>query len=77
MGAVVGVLVSVDANVVGVDGIVLASFGDTGMDRVQNAYPQLPIVGIAGAAACCLGEEFSIVTFEESHLPALHARAAR
>ncbi|MEQ8367201.1 MAG: aspartate/glutamate racemase family protein [Roseicyclus sp.] len=49
-----------------VDGIVLASFGDTGAARVRAAYPHLPVVGIAEAAfreVRRIGGPFAIVTF--------------
>lgn len=76
--AVNGVMASVAANIHGVDGIVLASFGDTGTDAVRRAYPQIPVIGIACAAfatARCLGGKFSIVTFDESVAPPLRVRA--
>ncbi|MFK8082703.1 MAG: aspartate/glutamate racemase family protein [Granulosicoccus sp.] len=76
--AVDGVMVSVDAHVKNADGIVLASFGDTGTEAVRLAYPDIPVVGIASAAfasARCLGGKFSIVTFDEALAPALHTRA--
>lgn len=76
--AVDGVMACVAANVAGVDGIVLASFGDTGTEAVQSAYPHIPVIGIACAAfatARCLGGKYSIVTFDESTAPALRTRA--
>lgn len=79
LDAVDGVLASVEAHAHGVDGIVLASFGDTGTDAVRGAYPDIPVVGIASAAfaaARCLGGTFSIVTFDQSLAAALHARAS-
>ena len=69
IAAVDGVVASVEANMQGLDGIVLASFGDTGAEAVRAAYPDIPVVGIASAAfaaAKCLGGKFSIVTFDES-----------
>jgi allantoin racemase len=78
LDAVGGVLASVDAHSDGFDGIVLASFGDTGTQAVRSAYPNLPVVGIASAAfatARCLGGRFSIVTFDPSLSPALRERA--
>ncbi len=78
LDAVAGVVASVDAHAHGVDGIVLASFGDTGTEAVRQAYPNMPVMGIASAAfatARCLGGKFSIVTFDESLAPALQARA--
>jgi Asp/Glu/hydantoin racemase len=78
LDAVDGVMASVDAHIQGMDGIVLASFGDTGADAVRSAYPQIPVVGIASgafAAARCLGGKYSIVTFDESLSPALRESA--
>jgi len=79
LDAIAGVLASVQAHEGSLDGIVLASFGDTGAAAVRAAYPELPVIGIAGAAfaaARCLGGKFSIVTFDESLSPALRDRAA-
>lgn len=48
------------------DGIVLASFGDTGAEDVRRLWPDTPVIGIAEAAfaaALQLGGPFSIVTF--------------
>lgn len=78
LDAVAGVLASVQAHESALDGIVLASFGDTGAAAVREAYPDIPVIGIAGAAfaaARCLGGQFSIVTFDESLAPALRDRA--
>lgn len=78
LDAVDGVMGSVDTHIQGMDGIILASFGDTGADAVRSAYPQIPVVGIASAAfaaARCLGGKFSIVTFDESLSPALRESA--
>lgn len=78
LDAVAGVLASVAAHGAGVDGIVLASFGDTGTDAVRAAHPGIPVVGIASAAfatARCIGGRFSIVTFDPSLAPALATRA--
>ncbi|MFK7997783.1 MAG: aspartate/glutamate racemase family protein [Granulosicoccus sp.] len=78
LDAVDGVLASVNAHADGVDGIVLASFGDTGTEAVRLAYPTIPVVGIASAAfavARCLGGNFSMVTFDEKLTPSLRARA--
>lgn len=76
--AVAGVLATVKAHADDVDGIVLASFGDTGAAAVRAAYPELPVIGIASAAfaaARCLGGRFSIVTFDDSLSNALRDRA--
>ena len=48
------------------DGIVLASFGDTGAEDVHRLWPHIPVIGIAEAAfatALRIGGPFSIVTF--------------
>ncbi|MEO0668244.1 MAG: aspartate/glutamate racemase family protein [Pseudomonadota bacterium] len=48
------------------DGIVLASFGDTGAEEVRALWPDIPVIGIAEAAfatALQIGGRFSIVTF--------------
>jgi len=78
LDAVAGVMASVDAHVAGADGIILASFGDTGTDAVRQAYPHIPVIGISSAAfaaARCLGGKFSIVTFDDTLVPALRNRA--
>jgi len=79
MDAVAGVMASIDAHVADADGIILASFGDTGTDAVREAYPHIPVVGIASAAfaaAQCLGGKFSIVTFDDTLVAALRDRSA-
>lgn len=51
------------------DGIVLASFGDTGAQEVRDLWPDIPVVGIAEAAfaaALRIGGPYSIVTFAEA-----------
>lgn len=61
-----------------VDGIVLASFGDTGAREVRVLRPSVPVVGIASAAFAvihALDGPFGIVTFAESVAPGLHAKA--
>ncbi|MFK8083806.1 MAG: aspartate/glutamate racemase family protein [Granulosicoccus sp.] len=78
LDAVDGVLASVHAHGQGVDGIVLGSFGDTGIEAVRLACPGIPVIGIANAAfslARCISGRFSIVTFDESVAPSLRARA--
>lgn len=60
------------------DGIILASFGNTGAEAVQLLRPDIPVVGIAAAAfsiAQALGGPFGIVTFGPSLIPALKAKA--
>ncbi|MCR9107404.1 aspartate/glutamate racemase family protein [Marivita sp. XM-24bin2] len=51
------------------DGIVLASFGDTGAQEVRGLWPDIPVVGIAEAAfaaALRIGGPYSIVTFADA-----------
>jgi Asp/Glu/hydantoin racemase len=67
--AVEGVKATVEAHGQACDGIVLASFGDTGAREVRSMRPGLPVLGIASAAflaAKALGGRFGIVTFGES-----------
>lgn len=75
-----GVLARVAAHPDPVDGIVLASFGDTGADAVRAAYPGLPVVGLAGAAfaaARALGGRPAVVTFARPVVAGLRDMAAR
>jgi allantoin racemase len=68
------VLAAVDRQGGDVDGIVLASFGDTGLARVRQRV-SVPVVGIARAAlavAGAVGERFAMVTFAPEMLPGLH-----
>ena len=56
------------------DGIVLASFGNTGAAEVQRLRPDIPVLGIATAAfakAGSLQRPFSIVTFGRALVPGL------
>jgi Asp/Glu/hydantoin racemase len=56
------------------DGIVLASFGNTGAAEVQALRPDIPVLGIATAAfakAASLQRPFSIVTFGRALVPGL------
>lgn len=60
-----------------IDGIILASFGDTGLDAVR-AQTDLPVVGIAQSAyamASVLGPRMSIVSFAANMADALHKTA--
>jgi Asp/Glu/hydantoin racemase len=75
-----GVLAAVAAHDAEVDGIVLASFGDTGADAVRAMRPGLPVIGLAGASlavARALGGAFSIVSFSERMAPSIRAIVAR
>lgn len=60
------------------DGIVLASFGDTGADEVRCAWPDIPVIGIAEAAFSAvkrIGGPFSVVTFAPEVAPPLKQKA--
>jgi Asp/Glu/hydantoin racemase len=60
------------------DGIVLASFGDTGAAEVRAALPAVPVIGIAEAgfaAARRIGGPYAIVTFAPEVAPPLRAKA--
>jgi Asp/Glu/hydantoin racemase len=76
--AVGAVLATVAAHGGGMDGIVLASFGDTGLAEVR-ARVRVPVIGIAGAAlaaAEAVGERFAMVTFGPEMVDGLHSRIA-
>ena len=78
--AIAGVLGAVAQHQDTVDGIVLASFGDTGAAEVRAAYPHLPVLGIAEAAFAevrKMGGAFAIVTFAPEVAGPLLAMAAR
>jgi Asp/Glu/hydantoin racemase len=60
------------------DGIVLASFGNTGAEEVRALRPDIPVIGIASAAfaiAAALGGPFGIVTFGHSLVAGLRTKA--
>ncbi|MCC5993121.1 MAG: aspartate/glutamate racemase family protein [Rhodobacteraceae bacterium] len=60
-----------------VDGVILASFGDTGLDAVR-ALTRVPVVGIAQSAyamASVLGPRMSIVSFAPTMAEALRKTA--
>lgn len=76
--ATAGVLRAIERHAGPVDGIILASFGDTGATEVRAAYPQVPVIGIAQAAfeeARDMGSAFWIVTFAPEVAPPLAERA--
>lgn len=76
--AMQGVLAAVDQHQDGMDGIVLASFGDTGLDQVR-ARTGKPVVGIAHSAlmqALAHGPRFAIVSFSPSVQASLRAIVA-
>lgn len=76
--ALAGVMAAVDAHQTGMDGIILASFGDTGIEAVR-ARTTLPVAGIAQAAiwrALACGGPFSIVSFSPQVAPSLRAIVA-
>jgi allantoin racemase len=71
--AIVAVLAMVDRYGADVDGIVLASFGDTGIAQVRDRV-NVPVVGIARAAlavASVAGDRFAMVTFAPEMVPGL------
>ncbi|MGJ8605652.1 MAG: aspartate/glutamate racemase family protein [Marivita sp.] len=60
------------------DGIILASFGNTGAEAVRALRPDIPVIGIATAAFSivgALGGPFGIVTFGRSLVPGLTEKA--
>ena len=76
--ATAGVVQAVADHTDAVDGIVLASFGDTGADEVRARWADLPVIGIAQAAfarARALDAPFSIVTFAPEVAAPLVAKA--
>lgn len=75
-----GVLTAVARHDGEIDGIVLASFGDTGAESLRRRYPATPILGIAEAsfeAARRIGGRFSIVTFAPEVVPSLYTMTER
>jgi Asp/Glu/hydantoin racemase len=71
--AIGAVLATVDRHGAEVDGIIIASFGDTGIAEVR-ARTALPVVGIARSAyavATALGERFALVSFAPEMAPSL------
>jgi Asp/Glu/hydantoin racemase len=77
--ATAGVLAAIARHDGPIDGIVLASFGDTGAEEVRAAWPGVPVVGIAEAAfaeAARIGSPFAIVSFAPEVAPGLADRAA-
>ncbi len=73
-----GVLAAITRHREPMDGIVLASFGDTGAAQVRAAWPGLPVMGIAEAAfadVAEIGGPFAIVTFAPEVIASLVARA--
>jgi len=75
-----GVVETVRAHGTGSDGIIVASFGDTGADDVRAAWPNIPVIGIAEAAFTAvrrIGGPFSIVTFAPEVAPPLADMARR
>ena len=80
VAATEGVLAAVAAHDGPVDGIVLASFGDTGAESLRLCCPGLPVLGIAAAAFAAarrIGGRFAIVTFAPEVAPSLSRMAAR
>lgn len=74
-----GVLRAIDGHRAALDGIVLASFGDTGAAMVRARHPGLPVLGIAEAAFAevrRIGGPFAIVTFAPEVAGSLADKAA-
>jgi allantoin racemase len=75
-----GVLAAVARHHEKIDGIVLASFGDTGAERLRLRYPEIPVLGIAEASFLAvrqIGGRFAIVTFAPEVVPSLRMMAER
>lgn len=75
-----GVLAAVARHEGEIDGIVLASFGDTGAESLRLRHPRTPIAGIAQAAFAAarqIGGRFAIVTFAPEVVPSLRMMAER
>lgn len=75
--AIEGVIATVKAHDRAFDGIILASFGDTGADEVRRLLPGVPVIGIASAAFAtvrALGGKFGVVTFGDSVAPPLRRK---
>ena len=73
-----GVIAAIQRHSEPVDGIMLASFGDTGAEEVRAAWPKIPVMGIAEAAfadAAQIGGRFAIVTFAPEVVASLVVRA--
>jgi Asp/Glu/hydantoin racemase len=80
LAAAVGVEKAVARHEAEIDGIVLASFGDTGAERLRLRYPAIPVLGIAEAAFTAArrdGGRFSIVTFAPEVVPSLRTMSER
>ncbi len=76
--AVEAVKATVCAHDANCDGVILASFGDTGAEAIRRLRPGKPVIGIASAAfaaARALGGKFGIVTFGDAVAPSLHRKA--
>lgn len=72
--ATLGVIDAIKRHPDPIDGIVLASFGDTGAAEVRALYPGIPVLGIAEAVCVQVkstGTAFSIVTFAPEVVPSL------
>ncbi|MCU4653003.1 aspartate/glutamate racemase family protein [Roseibacterium sp. SDUM158016] len=77
--ATAGVLQAIERHDGPIDGIVLASFGDTGAEEVRMRHPRLPVLGIAEAAfgeVRRIGGPFAIVTFAPEVAGPLSEKAA-
>ncbi|NNE87518.1 MAG: hypothetical protein HKN27_05520, partial [Silicimonas sp.] len=73
-----GVVETVKSHSQPCDGVILASFGDTGAREVRQLRPDIPVIGIASAAFSVvrsLAGPFGIVTFGENLVPGLRNKA--
>lgn len=79
IAATEGVLAAVERHKEPVDGVILASFGDTGAAELRAARPDLAVMGIAEAAfaeTARIGGLFAVVTFAPEVAGPLRAKAA-
>ncbi len=79
IAATEGVLAAVARHADPVDGVILASFGDTGATELRTARPDLAVMGIAEAAfaeTARIGGPFAIVTFAPEVAGPLREKAA-
>lgn len=73
-----GVMAAIAQHKGPVDGIILASFGDTGAEEVRAKWPHLPVIGIAQAAFTAArnkGGPFAVVTFAPEVAQSLQDKA--
>lgn len=79
IAATEGVLAAVARHTDPIDGVILASFGDTGAAELRAARPDLAVMGIAEAAfaeTARIGGPFAVVTFAPEVAAPLRIKAA-